>query len=193
MKAFQQSKGDQQVRRYLALAIGRLDPPLPVDAVADLTHALDDPTKRGSASSGAWTSGDLAVVPRLVLLYTAPDADAGIRKMVVYALGALPGDTQVDTRDGLRIRSPTRWNAACSRVTAMAGAGVAADAGSAICGARRRGPHVRRGSGPIADVMIAVCAAVALKDETPRRRSRPERAGSHEARQAAIEALKAIG
>ena len=43
VKAFQESAGDQQVRRYLALAIGRLDPPLPADAVADLTHALDDP------------------------------------------------------------------------------------------------------------------------------------------------------
>src|SRR6266571_8391651 len=43
VKAFQTSKGDAQVRRYLALAIGRLDPPLPADAVSDLTHALDDP------------------------------------------------------------------------------------------------------------------------------------------------------
>src|SRR5438045_148734 len=43
VKAFQQSQGDAQVRRYLALAVGRLDPPLPADAVADLTQALDDP------------------------------------------------------------------------------------------------------------------------------------------------------
>src|SRR5204862_6586411 len=43
VKAFQESAGDQQVRRYLALAIGRLDPPLPADAVSDLAHALDDP------------------------------------------------------------------------------------------------------------------------------------------------------
>src|SRR5216684_1169253 len=35
VKAFQQSTGDPDVRRYLALAIGRLDPPLPADAVAD--------------------------------------------------------------------------------------------------------------------------------------------------------------
>src|SRR6187549_3283805 len=41
VKAFEESKGDQQVRRYLALAIGRLDPPLPADAVASLTQALD--------------------------------------------------------------------------------------------------------------------------------------------------------
>src|SRR5438128_7867059 len=43
VKAFQGSQGDAAVRRYLALAIGRLDPPLPPDAVADLTRALADP------------------------------------------------------------------------------------------------------------------------------------------------------
>ena len=47
-------------------------------------------------------------------LYTAPDADAGIRKMVVYALGALPGDAQVDTlRTALEDPvADVRWNAA---------------------------------------------------------------------------------
>src|SRR5947208_1521379 len=34
VNAFQASKGDPQVRRYLALAIGRMDPPLPAEAVA---------------------------------------------------------------------------------------------------------------------------------------------------------------
>src|SRR5581483_9101077 len=43
IKAFEDSKDDAQVRRYLALAIGRLDPPLSTDAVAALTRALDDP------------------------------------------------------------------------------------------------------------------------------------------------------
>ena len=33
VKAFQESKADPDVRRYLALAIGRLDPPLPPDAL----------------------------------------------------------------------------------------------------------------------------------------------------------------
>src|SRR5215510_11072580 len=32
---------DPRVRRYLALALGRLDPPLPKAAVASLTEALD--------------------------------------------------------------------------------------------------------------------------------------------------------
>src|SRR5215470_17643995 len=92
-KAFQESSGDAQVRRYLALAIGRLDPPLPPDAVADLTAALDDPDSetRISVIWALGSSGDPAVVSRLLPLYNSPDADGGIRKIVVYALGALPG------------------------------------------------------------------------------------------------------
>src|SRR5215211_4316132 len=116
VKAFQESSGDVQVRRYLALAIGRLDPPLPADAIADLTHALDDPDSetRISVIWALGSSGDAAVVPRLVPLYTAQDADAGIRKMVVYALGALPGEAQQPTlRTALQDDVPdVRWNAA---------------------------------------------------------------------------------
>src|SRR4026209_2761389 len=42
--AFEQAKDDDPlVRRYLALAIGRLDPPLPSKAVDDLSKSLDDP------------------------------------------------------------------------------------------------------------------------------------------------------
>src|SRR5206468_2281720 len=75
VKAFQESAGDQQVRRYLALAIGRLDPPLPADAVSDLAHALDDPDSetRISVIWALGSSGDPAVVPQLIPLYTAQD------------------------------------------------------------------------------------------------------------------------
>jgi hypothetical protein len=92
VKAFQASNGDTQVRRYLALAIGRLDPPLPAAAVAQLTQALDDPDSetRISVIWALGSSGDPAVVPRLMPLYTAPDADPGIRKIVVYALVRCP-------------------------------------------------------------------------------------------------------
>src|SRR5581483_9213077 len=81
VKAFQDAKDDAQVRRYLALAIGRLDPPLPPDAVASLTQALADPDSetRISVIWALGSSGDPAVVPRLVALYSAPDTDAGIR------------------------------------------------------------------------------------------------------------------
>src|SRR5438876_6280352 len=116
VKAFQESSGDLQVRRYLALAIGRLDPPLPADAIADLTGALDDPDSetRISVIWALGSSGDPAVVPRLTPLFTAPDIDAGIRKMVVYALGALPGETQIPTlRTALQDSvADVRWNAA---------------------------------------------------------------------------------
>src|SRR5712692_9552953 len=116
VKAFQESAGDQQVRRYLALAIGRLDPPLPPEAVADLTHALDDPDSetRISVIWALGSSGDPAVVSRLLPLYTAQDSDAGIRKMIVYALGALPGEAQAATlRTALEDAvADVRWNAA---------------------------------------------------------------------------------
>src|SRR4029450_8035970 len=108
--------GDAQVRRYLALAIGRLDPPLPPDAIADLTHALDDPDgeTRISVIWALGSSGDGAVVAQLLPMYGAQNADAGIRKMVVYALGALPGEEQTPA---LRPARPAeaaavRWNAA---------------------------------------------------------------------------------
>src|SRR5262249_19994773 len=42
VQAFEDSKGDDpRVRQYLALAIGRLDPPLPSAAVVALSTALD--------------------------------------------------------------------------------------------------------------------------------------------------------
>ena len=111
VKAFEESNNDQQVRRYLALAIGRLDPPMPADAVSSLTQALGDPDgeTRISVIWALGSSGDPAVVPRLIPLYHAQDADAGIRKMVVYALGALPGDAQIDTlRTALADADPRR-------------------------------------------------------------------------------------
>src|SRR4029077_10867208 len=81
IKAFQDSKNDTEVRRYLALAIGRLDPPLPAPAIAELTQALDDPDSQ-TRISVIWalgSSGDEAVVPRLVSLYAAADAASRIQ------------------------------------------------------------------------------------------------------------------
>ena len=77
--------------------------------------------------------------------------DAGIRKMVVYALGALPGDAQLDTlRTALQDAAPdVRWNAAVAlaRHGDREGAGVIrqmldrelrrADRSSATCGRTR--------------------------------------------------------
>src|SRR5712672_1651676 len=98
VKAFVAAKDDDpRVRQYLALAIGRLEPPLPAEAVAELTKMLDaaDGESRVSAIWALGSSGDPSVVATLQPLAASPDK--GIRKMAVYALGALPGDAQLPT------------------------------------------------------------------------------------------------
>src|SRR5207302_4873137 len=90
--AFNESSGDDpRVRQYLALAISRLDPPLPPDAVATLSKGLSDPDAgaRISAICALGASGDPTVAAKVQPLYESDDS--GVRKMVVYALGALPG------------------------------------------------------------------------------------------------------
>ena len=115
VRAFEEAKNDDpRVRQYLALALGRLDPPLPPEAVAQLSEALEDGDAE-SQISVIWalgSSGDPGVVPRLQPLYES--TDAGVRKMVVYALGALPGDAQNTTlRTALQdSAADVRWNAA---------------------------------------------------------------------------------
>src|SRR5204862_4336768 len=87
---------------------------MPADAVAKLSQALADPDSE-SRISAIWalgSSGDATVIPKLEPLYAS--SDPGIRKMVVYALGALPGDTPIATLRGA-LEDPTpdvRWNAA---------------------------------------------------------------------------------
>src|SRR4051794_29670899 len=96
--AYDEAKDDDpRIRQYLALAIGRLDPPLPANAVASLTAALQDPDgeARIMAIWALGSSSDPEVAAVLLPLYES--SDKGIRKMVVYALGALPGETQIKT------------------------------------------------------------------------------------------------
>ena len=204
VKAFQESKNDPDVRRYLALAIGRLDPPLPADAVADLTHALDDPDSQ-TRISVIWalgSSGDEAVVSRLIPLYHAQDTDAGIRKMVVYALGALPGDTQIDTlRTALQDSAPdVRWNAAVAlaRHGRNEGATVLHEMIDRAYVERTVKRDVRQDDDqdPIADVMISgIRAGAAIKDASlkPAIETLSQQDRSMRVRQAAIEALKVMG
>jgi HEAT repeat protein len=204
VKAFQQSTGDPRVRRYLALAIGRLDPPLPADAVADLAHALDDPDSetRISVIWALGSSGDPAVVSRLLPLYSAPDADAGVRKMVVYALGALPGAAQIDTlRTALEDPAPdVRWNAA----VALARHGN--PDGVPVLRQMLDRPYVEQtvkrdvrqddDQDPIADVMISgLRAAATLKDASlrPSVTTLSQHDRSLRVREAALEALKVMG
>jgi len=203
VKAFEESKGgDARVRRYIALAIGRLDPPLPPKAVADLSTSLDDPDSEVRIST-IWalgSSGDPSVVPKLQPLYAS--SDAGIRKIVVYALGALPGDAQLGTlRAALEDAAPdVRWNAAIALARHESHEGVPVlrqmlDRGY-VEGAVKRDVRQDDDQDPVADVMIGgLRAAAALKDQTlkPSVTTLSQQDRSMKVRQAAIEALKVMG
>lgn len=114
LDAFVDSRGDDpRIRRYLALAIGRLRTP-PPGTVEALTEALDDPDSE-TVISVVWALASLggeAVVPRIVSMYQS--SDPGVRKMAVYALGVLPDDGAYTTlRAALDDPTPdVQWNAA---------------------------------------------------------------------------------
>src|SRR6185295_9984659 len=204
VKAFDaaQEDPDPRVRQYLALAIGRLDPPLPPEAVAGLTRTLESPDgeARISAIWALGSSGDPSVVPKLQPLYESPDQ--GIRKMVVYALGALPGDEQVVTlRAALGDTSPdVRWNAAVALARKGRHDGVPVLQQMLdrqyVEQAVKRDVRQDEDRDPIADVMISgLRAAATLKEEALKASvttlSQQDR--SMKVRQAAMEALKVIG
>ena len=220
--AFERAKEDDpRIRRYLALAIGRLDPPMSHEAIAALGASLDEEPRPASQDwvsrftgwsttdigevriSAIWAlgaSGDPAVAARLQPLYASPDA--GIRKMVVYSLGALPGDTQVPTlRSALQDEMPdVRWNAAValSRHANHEGVPVLRQMLDRSYVEQTVKREVRQDvdQDPIADVMISgLRAAATLKDEqlrlTIERLSENDR--SMKVRQSALEALKVLG
>jgi HEAT repeat protein len=220
--AFENAKDDDpRIRRYLALAIGRLDPPLPSGASDVLLKVLDEPARPASQDwisrltgwsdsdisevriSTIWAlgaSGDPHVAERLQGFYESPDP--GIRKMVVYALGALPGDVQLDTlRAALQDAAPdVRWNAAVglARHGDRQGSGVIRQMLDRQYVEHIVTREVRQDQDldPIADVMISgLRAAAALKDPALRdsitELSQQDR--SMKVRQAALEALKEIG
>jgi HEAT repeat protein len=203
VKAFEESRSDDdpRVRRYLALAIGRLDAPLPAQAVADLTKSLADPYSEVTLSA-IWalgSSGDASVVPTLQPLYES--SDPGIRKMAVYALGALPGDVQLVTlRTALQdSAADVRWNAAVALARHGSREGVAVlrqmlDR-SYVEQAVKRDVRQDEDQDPIGDVMISgLRAAAALKDVSlkPSVESLSQQDRSMKVRQAALEALKVM-
>jgi HEAT repeat protein len=202
VKAFEGAADDDpRVRRYLALAIGRLDPPLPSEAVAILTAALDDDDSeaRISAIWALGSSGDPTVAPRLEPLYASPDA--GIRKMVVYALGALPGSGPTATLR-LALEDPeadVRWNAAValSRHGSREGVAVLSQMldRAYVEQTVKRDVRQYEDLDPVADVMISgLRAAAALKDSSlrPSIEGISQHDQSLRVRQAALEALKAM-
>jgi hypothetical protein len=203
VEAFRASASDDpKVRTYLALAIGRLEPPLPPDAVAALTEALaaSEGETQVSVIWALGSSGDPAVVPTLQPLYQS--SDAGIRKMVVYALGALPGETQVVTlRTALQDPAPdVRWNAAVALARHDRRDGVpviremldrAFVEEKVTVEGRQQGD-----ADPVADVLISgLRAAAALKEESLRMsiEALSQQDPSVKVRQAALAALKVMG
>jgi HEAT repeat protein len=202
VKAFDNGKDDPQVRRYLALAIGRLDPPLPPEAVTVLTLALEDADSE-SRISAIWalgSSGDPSVVPKLTPLFQ--NADPGIRKMVVYALGALPGDAQIETlRAGLQDEvADVRWNAAValSRHGSRDALPVLRQMldRQYVERAVTREARPEADQDPVADVMISSLRAMAaLKDPSVRAsvEGLSQSDSSLKVRQAALEVLKVVG
>jgi HEAT repeat protein len=203
VKAFEAAPdSDPLVKRYLALAIGRLDPPLPADAIDDLTKALNssDGDTRISAIWALGSSGDASVVPKLLPLYESQDQ--GIRKMVVYALGALPGEAQVPTL-AAALQDPTadvRWNAAVALARKGNHDGVPVLQQMLdrhyVEQAVKRDVRQDEDRDPIADVMISgLRAAATLKDDTlkPSVTTLSQQDRSMKVRQAALEALKVMG
>lgn len=106
-------RDDPRVRRYLALALGRLGEP---GAVPALRRALaGDETDSETIIYSAWSLGaigDPSAVPDLVRL--ASHEDRGIRKAAVHALGGYPGPEAADAlRAALEdAADDVRWNAA---------------------------------------------------------------------------------
>lgn len=222
VKAFDDAKeGDPRIRRYLALAIGRLEPPLPKEAIDVLTRALDEPGTAWSpdivSRINGWSeidinearimtiwalgsSGDASVVARLVPLFDS--TDAGVRKIVVYALGALPGDAQLPTlsRALKDDAADVRWNAAVALARHDSAEGVPVlremlDR-AFVEQTVKRDVRQYEDQDPVADVMISgLRAAAALNDPALKASveglSQQDR--SLRVRQAALEALKTMG
>ena len=202
VQAFVESKGDARVQQYLALAIGRLDPPLPADAIAELKKTVDssDGETRISAIWALGSSGDPSVIPTLEPLYQSPDA--GVRKMTVYALGALPGEAQLATlRAALEDSTPdVRWNAAVALARKGQHDGVPVLRQMLdrqyVEQTVKREVRVDEDRDPIADVMISgLRAAATLKDDAlkPSVTTLSQSDRSMKVRQAALEALKVMG
>ena len=114
VQAFSDSDGDDpRVRRYLALALGRLNNP-PTTAVVALLASLEDPDTE-TRISVIWalaSLGDETTVSDIARMYRSDDS--GVRKMAVYALGILSPDGRDATlRTALEDSvADVQWNAA---------------------------------------------------------------------------------
>lgn len=202
-KAFDTSKTDDpRVRRYLALAMGRLTPPLPPQALPALTAALQDADSE-TVISAIWALGSLgdpSVVPAVAQMYES--SDSGVRKMTVYALGALPGDGQVRVLStALNDSVPdVQWNAAVALARHRNREGVPVLERMLdreyVERTVKRTASVEDDVDPIGEVMITALQAIAALQETSLRHHVTDLSQgepSLRVRQAAMETLKALG
>ncbi len=202
-KAFAASTDDDpRVRQYLALALGRLTPPIPADARRLLIEALNDKESqtRISAIWALGSTGDVTVVPDIERMYAS--GDAGVRKMAVYALGSIPGDAGSATLvRALEDAEPdVQWNSAIalSRHGRHEGVPVLRRMLDRAYVERNvtRQPQARDDIDPVGEVMISGLRAIAaLKEAALSEQVRALSTEDHnlKVRQAALDALKALG
>ena len=203
VRAFAESKDDDpRVRQYLALALGRLTPPLPADARQLLIEALGDPDSqtRISAIWALGSTGDTSVVPEIERMYGSEDA--GVRKMVVYALGSLPGQAGHETlvRALEDTQADVQWNAAIALARHGRNDGVPVlrrmlDRSYVERNVTRQ-QQAQDDVDPVGEVMISGLRAIAaLRESTLSAQVRALSTDDQnlKVRQAAIEALKTLG
>lgn len=103
---------DPRVRRYLALALGRLGQPAAIPSLREAALGGEDPETRIFST---WALGSIGHESALdALAELTGDADPGIRKAAAHALGSFPGARASDAlavllRDSVE---DVRWNAA---------------------------------------------------------------------------------
>jgi HEAT repeat protein len=202
-KAFAASSDDDpRVRQYLALTLGRLTPPIPSHARRLLIEALNDKESqtRISAIWALGSTGDVTVAPDLERMYAS--GDAGVRKMTVYALGALPGDvgsaTLIRALDDSE--ADVQWNAAIAlarhgRHDGVNVLGRMLDRAYVERNVTRQ-PQAQDDVDPVGEVMISGLRAIAaLKESTLAEpvKALSQNDSSLKVRRAAIEVLKSLG
>jgi HEAT repeats len=199
-KAFAESKNDDpRVRQYLALTLGRLTPPLPVETRQLLVEALSDADSqtRISAIWALGSTGEAVVSADIERQYESEDA--GVRKMAVYALGSMPVEIGNDTLiKALEDAEPdVQWNAAIAlaRHGRHEGVPVLRRMLNRAYVERNvtRQPQARDEVDPVGEVMISGLRAIAaLKAEALSDEVKTLSTGDQnlKVRQAAIEALK---
>lgn len=117
VKVFEESRDDDpRVRRYLALALGRLGSARAVPALVQAAQATGKgPSDSETQIYAVWALGaigDPAALPGLLELARADDA--GVRKAAVHALGSFPDPRSADAL-AAALADPVedvRWNAA---------------------------------------------------------------------------------